>query len=34
MKKKEKFTLLSKAQTGNDLILIAQAIIKTQKDKK
>ena len=34
MKRKEKLQLLSKAQTGNDLILIAQAIINSQKDKK
>jgi hypothetical protein len=34
MKRKEKFELLNKAQTGNDLILIAQAIINTQKNKK
>lgn len=34
MKKKEKFELLHKAQTGNDLLLIAKAILNTQKDKK
>jgi len=31
MKKKEKIELLSKAQDGNDLILILQAILKTEK---
>ena len=30
MKKKEKYNLLSKAQDGNDLILIAYAIIVSQ----
>jgi hypothetical protein len=30
MKRKEKVELLSKAQTGNDLLLIAQAILKSQ----
>ena len=32
LKKKEKFNLLSKAQNGNDLILIAYAIITSQKN--
>ena len=32
MKKKEKFNLLSKAQNGNELILIAHAIIASQKN--
>jgi hypothetical protein len=31
MKRKIKFELLSKAQDGNDLLLIAQAIINSQK---
>jgi hypothetical protein len=31
MKRKEKIELLSKAQNGNDLILIAYAIIQSQK---
>lgn len=30
MKKKEKFKLLSKAQDGNELILIAYAIVVSQ----
>jgi hypothetical protein len=34
MKRKEKIQLLSKAQIGNDLLLIAQAILNSQKDKK
>jgi hypothetical protein len=31
MKRKEQYELLSKAQDGNDLLLIAQAIINSQK---
>lgn len=31
MKKKEKYNLLSKAQDGNELILIARAILVSQK---
>jgi len=31
MKRKEKLQLLSKAQDGNDLLLIAQAILNSQK---
>jgi hypothetical protein len=30
MKRKEQIKLLSKAQTGNDLLLIAQAILQTK----
>jgi hypothetical protein len=34
MKRKEKIQLLSKAQSGNDLLLIAQSILTSQKKNK